>query len=613
MVGRTLTGTLVLAIGVLSLLVSVPAAAWWNDDWGYRKPISIDTTPAGADLTNAVPEAAVLVRLHLGNFAYFTDTLPKGEDLRFVAADDVTPLAFHIESYDPSAQMAFIWVKLPDVLPAAKTQSFYMYYGNPNAPAGGDPAATYDKHQALVLNFAADPATIRDQTAYANNPTQVTAKPAAASLIGYGASFDGTGSIRLPASSSLQMDPAKGWTFSAWLRLESAQANVPLLDLNDPAGGRFQIGINDRALYVSRGSAGATPAQLTAATPLELATWHHVAVVADAAMTRIYVDGNNVAEEQVPLPALRGELTIGAAADGATALTGVILDEVEIANVARGVDAVKFAARSQGMVSTVLGYGEDAAREAGESESYFLTTLRNVTVDGWAVIGLLGLMALASWYVMVTKGLVIQRIRKDNAAFTKAFYAKELADLYHEPTPEEEELEESPLAQAMSSDHSHFRSSSLYHLYMAGMRDVQGRFAGTVGAARVRLLPSESINVIRASLDAANVRELQKLNNQMVILTLAISGGPFLGLLGTVVGVMITFAAIAASGDVNVNAIAPGIAAALVATVAGLGVAIPALFGYNYLGSRIKEITADNRVFLDEFIASVAEEYGSQA
>ena len=82
---------------------------------------------------------------------------------------------------------------------------------------------------------------------------------------------------------------------------------------------------------------------------------------------------------------------------------------------------------------------------------------------------------------------------------------------------------------------------------------------------------------------AAIVKESQRLNRLMVMLTIAISGGPFLGLLGTVVGVMITFAAIAASGDVNVNAIAPGIAAALVATVAGLGVAIPALFGYNYL------------------------------
>src|SRR5262249_7837446 len=95
----------------------------------------------------------------------------------------------------------------------------------------------------------------------------------------------------------------------------------------------------------------------------------------------------------------------------------------------------------------------------------------------------------------------------------------------------------------------------------------------------------------------------------MVLLTIAISGGPFLGLLGTVVGVMITFAAIAATGDVNINAIAPGIAAALVATVAGLAVAIPALFGYNYLILRIKDVTTEMHVFIDEFVTRLAEAY----
>ena len=95
----------------------------------------------------------------------------------------------------------------------------------------------------------------------------------------------------------------------------------------------------------------------------------------------------------------------------------------------------------------------------------------------------------------------------------------------------------------------------------------------------------------------------------MVLLTICIAGGPFLGLLGTVVGVMITFAAIAAAGDVNVNAIAPGIAAALVATVAGLTVAIPALFGYNYLTSKIGELTSDMQVFIDELVTRIAENH----
>jgi biopolymer transport protein ExbB len=139
---------------------------------------------------------------------------------------------------------------------------------------------------------------------------------------------------------------------------------------------------------------------------------------------------------------------------------------------------------------------------------------------------------------------------------------------------------------------------------------VMGRLDGkAAGADRVKSLSPQSIEAIRATMDATLTRSQQRLQSQMVWLTIAISGGPFLGLLGTVVGVMITFAAIAASGEVNVNAIAPGTAAALVATVAGLGVAIPCLFGYNYLNTRIKEIVADMRVFVDEFVTRIAETY----
>ena len=108
-------------------------------------------------------------------------------------------------------------------------------------------------------------------------------------------------------------------------------------------------------------------------------------------------------------------------------------------------------------------------------------------------------------------------------------------------------------------------------------------------------------------------REGQKLNARMVLLTIAISGGPFLGLLGTVIGVMITFAGVAAAGEVNINAIAPGIAAALLATVAGLAVAIPALFGYNWLLSRVEKVEIDNQVFVDELEKRLAETYRPSA
>ena len=148
-------------------------------------------------------------------------------------------------------------------------------------------------------------------------------------------------------------------------------------------------------------------------------------------------------------------------------------------------------------------------------------------------------------------------------------------------------------------EHEEFGASTLYRLYHHGMREVLTRLEGkSAGAARANVLTPTAIESIRATMDASQTRMTQRLQDQMVLLTIAIAGGPFLGLFGTVVGVMITFAAIAVSGDVNVNAIAPGTAAALVATVFGLGVAIPCLFGYNWLNSRIKEIVADMRVFV---------------
>jgi biopolymer transport protein ExbB len=174
----------------------------------------------------------------------------------------------------------------------------------------------------------------------------------------------------------------------------------------------------------------------------------------------------------------------------------------------------------------------------------------------------------------------------------------------------DEALQASAFMPALDGKDNQFRLSTLYRLYHHGVQELQARTARSVGsAAAVQTLSPQAVEAVKATMDASLVRMTQALQSKMVLLTIAISGGPFLGLLGTVVGVMITFAAIAASGDVNVNSIAPGIAAALAATVAGLAVAIPALFGYNWLNTRIKEIVADMRVFVDEFVTRAAERY----
>jgi biopolymer transport protein ExbB len=292
-----------------------------------------------------------------------------------------------------------------------------------------------------------------------------------------------------------------------------------------------------------------------------------------------------VAKAASEVPEFEGAVSIGRGFTGE-------LDEVEIAGTVRSIDYLRAAAKGQGPDAALVAFGE-GEESGGGTSSYIGILLQAVTIDGWVVIGILGVMLVIGAWVTVSKTMLVNRNERANGAFLQA-YRGSAGDA----------------SALLGIDGAAMRESSLYRVYQAGVGEVRGRIGGSVGAAAVLALSDKAVESIRATLDAAQVRENQRLNSSMVLLTIAISGGPFLGLLGTVVGVMITFAAIAATGDVNVAAIAPGIAGALVATVAGLGVAIPALFAYNYIGSRIKNVSADMRVFSDEFLARLAESYG---
>ncbi|MFZ0840239.1 MAG: MotA/TolQ/ExbB proton channel family protein, partial [Xanthobacteraceae bacterium] len=277
------------------------------------------------------------------------------------------------------------------------------------------------------------------------------------------------------------------------------------------------------------------------------------------------------------------------------------------AKVATPAGFIKFAAIGQGPDQAKLISFSVDEETASWLSGYFAVILKSVTLDGWVVIGLLVVMAALSWVVMVDRATYLNRQAKANAVFMKSF--REVADDLTVLDSGQDAEVASLGGRLAPADAKVLKSSSLYRIYHIGAEEIRHRFARNGG--RAVILSGASIAAIRAALDSGVVKELQRLNRLMVILTIAISGGPFLGLLGTVVGVMITFAAIAASGDVNVNAIAPGIAAALVATVAGLGVAIPALFGYNYLISKIKNLSSDIQVFVDEFVTKMAEFYSS--
>ena len=221
-------------------------------------------------------------------------------------------------------------------------------------------------------------------------------------------------------------------------------------------------------------------------------------------------------------------------------------------------------------------YGADGQREGGGQGSYFVTIAKNLTVDGWVVIGICMAMLVIALIIMVLKAFFLSPRRTCQPQVPARFPASERrSDALDDERRRTTRLDERPRWPRSPSDRQ-YGASTLYRLYHHGVRGAEQAHRGqTVARSVSQMLSPQSIEAIRASMDATHTRLQQRLSSQMVLLTIAISGGPFLGLLGTVIGVMITFAAIALSGDVNINAIAPGTAAALAATVAGLASRFP--------------------------------------
>jgi biopolymer transport protein ExbB len=561
----------------LTLLLLLPglAQAWWNESWAYRKKITLNTSASGADTHEALSDFPVLVRLHTGNFT-FLEAREDGGDLRLVAGDDKTPLKYHIEQWDPINELALVWVHVPRVAPGSIKECFWLYFGNPKAEREEDIKATYDATTALVLHFNAKSDKVVDASPGARAVAATGVTPLAQGPIDGAVSFNGSSELRV---GGLDLSSG-GLTFSAWVRVAEPQKDATLFALGRGAQS-FLVGMNGLKVY-----ARAEAVRVDSAADLTANSWHQVAATLGEGKLTLFIDGKPAG--QVPATAA---IPQGDAVSG-TGLRGD-LDEVVVSASARTADWIKAAWAAQSLEAKLAAAGQDE-QAAGGGHSYFRILLGAVTVDGWVVIGILMVMMLMSFVVMLGKALLVARTSQSNRDFLEHFQKNPNAML--DPAHVQRPSGTQP-------------SSSLFRLYYLGLRELAHRFDQYEGEGKPRLLSPQALGAIKASLDAGMVREQARLNNQMVLLTIAISGGPFLGLLGTVVGVMITFAAIAAVGDVNVNSIAPGIAAALVATVAGLGVAIPALFGYNYLASRIKNLSNDMTVFADELVTRMAERY----
>jgi len=203
------------------------------------------------------------------------------------------------------------------------------------------------------------------------------------------------------------------------------------------------------------------------------------------------------------------------------------------------------------------------------------------------VLVLLMLMSLVSWYVIGTKSLYLSRAAGRSNRFLDAFWKTSRLDDVWKMS---EEMGPSPISEV-------FRAGYVELAKLRRRRNDQSAEGAT--AAETHLGDIESIE---RALSRARTTAITEMESRVPFLATTASAAPFIGLFGTVWGIMNSFRNIGAKGAANLATVAPGIAEALVATAIGLVAAIPAVMGYNYLSRRIRVISAEMETFTNDFL-----------
>jgi len=236
--------------------------------------------------------------------------------------------------------------------------------------------------------------------------------------------------------------------------------------------------------------------------------------------------------------------------------------------------------------------------------------IENATTEGKITVIVLLILSLFSWTIIITKFRQLMIAWRMTKKFMAAYAST------RDPLDIKKRGEEFDGAPAYAL-YERGAEEVLYHLknnpvVMRGAVTVQSLGEGNtdhLARANTTKISTASYEAVKVVLEEAAAAQAMSLEKGMIVLSTAVAGGPFIGLLGTVWGVMSTFAGIAASNSASLTAMAPGVAAALVATVTGLLVAIPAMFGYNFMVTTIRHITQELDGFATRYANQIEHTY----
>ena len=227
---------------------------------------------------------------------------------------------------------------------------------------------------------------------------------------------------------------------------------------------------------------------------------------------------------------------------------------------------------------------------AAQEGPRLLYVWRTSTGEAKTIIGLLLILSIFAWSVMAMKALQMRRARKLNALFNTEFRVQKNVLTVHDRKIEVE-------------------GCPLFAVYQEGCLELDKRLAGGKEGGRKTRVSLKAMEHVKRTLERSVAEQAIAMESGLILLAIAVSGSPFLGLLGTVWGVMISFTDVAAQGSADLTALAPGVAGALITTVAGLLVAIPSMFGYNWLVHTLRVMTVELDNFAQELVSKMETEY----